>query len=121
MSQKPTWKYIPGGRLTKDEYEDQARDFTQRELEKLRKTLQTNKVYRDVVERSPYRDTKVLANRFMAGNYWLPNPPPEEELEPKFSWFRFTLYIIIVTIFLAAGVYVSLHFAGIRVFDSNEL
>ena len=60
MSQKPTWKYIPGGRLTKDEYEDQARDFTQRELEKLRKTLQTNKVYRDVVERSPYRDTKVL-------------------------------------------------------------
>jgi len=121
-TQKPTWAFNVGGKLTREEYEQQTIDFTQLQLEKLRTTLQTNHSYREIVESSPYRDTRTLSNRFIAGNYWLPMPPPDNELEPKFSLIRFLFYVLIVASTLFAVVFISLHFAGyINIFGSEEL
>jgi len=116
-TQTPTYKYIPGGRISRQEYEDQTKSFTEIQLEQLRRTYQTNKEYREIAERSPYRDTKVLINRFISRNYWLPIPPHEEEIEPTFSYFRFISYIIIIMTVLAGFVYVCLKFAGIEIFS----
>lgn len=68
---------LTGRRLTAAEYDAEAKDFTARELEKLRSHLKQNPDERKLFNRdSPYRSANILVNRFANGDY---SGLPEEE------------------------------------------